>query len=162
MRRNFINDGKAFEKELEKVFAEYQFRGIMRLAKVDPPTRIIGPGRIVYLENPFLDYCGSWTKRGGRAIFIEAKSTKQDKMSVGKESGLRSQQWEQMRHWNRAGAVVFMLWKCGDGVALFTPEGIQSILDEKSRINIEDGQWLWPGKGNAIWDIERAMEESFP
>src|SRR3990167_4399727 len=124
MRSNRANDGRAFQALLEKIFFQYQTEGWMRIKKVDPPTRIVG-GKIMFMANPWLDYCGSWTESGGRMIVIEAKSTKEPRLPIG-HGGLTDRQREALRHWRLAGAVACVLWEYAGSVRLFTEEVIDA------------------------------------
>ena len=76
-RSNIRNTGLSFQKTIVEICKEYNRIGIAKIEKVDPPTRIIGTGykkRIIFMENPFPDFAGTWTAYGGRSIHLEAKS----------------------------------------------------------------------------------------
>lgn len=133
MRSNQANDGKDFEAEIKLCAAEYQFRGWLRLKKVDPPVRTLGGGefrRVIFLQNPWLDFSGCWTERGGRALFIECKSTAEDKLSIGHKggSGVTPDQISSMINWRLAGAVAFALWRCPSGVALLSARFLSDVV----------------------------------
>lgn len=109
MRKNFNNNGKAFEAIIESINLQYQRQGLMRLKKVDPPTRIIR-GQVLFLENPFLDYAGVCTVENGRAVFVEAKSTSYPRLPIGGHGGLSDKQIAALDMWETAGALVGVLW----------------------------------------------------
>lgn len=105
------NRGKQFEKDLEEVFTFYEHRRLLVLRKVDPPTQFIGPGKIIYKANPFLDFVGSWTERGGRMLVIEAKHTDNPKLDISSGAGITTDQMHSLRRWHHAGAVAAVLWR---------------------------------------------------
>lgn len=140
-RTNRFNTGKPFEEELATILTKYGARGQLRLKKVEPPMRFAGR-RIILLPNPFLDFCGSWVERGGRAVFMEAKSTSKNTLPMGK-SGLTDTQLDALRHWHNAGAVAFVLWKY-DGVVRFIAWPWIEKLKRK-HIKIEDCFDVRPG-----------------
>lgn len=124
-RTNRANTGKSFEAELSVLFAELERKGAARIRKVDPPTRVIGGGfrrRVILLPNPFLDYVG--TIAGGRAVFIEAKSTATGRLPFCRSGGLTEEQWQAMRGWHAAGAAVLVLWRQPAGTAVLTVPSI--------------------------------------
>lgn len=109
------NDGRSLQKEIEMIADEYERRGIARLKKVDPPLKIIGTGihrQTIFLDNPFVDFVGTWTARGGRGLFIEAKDTEEPTLKVlVKSGGLTEKQWQALLHWEKAGAACGILWR---------------------------------------------------
>jgi len=114
-RAKRANPGKDFEAALVKQFAVYEVRKIARVKKSDPPSamRCVGPGqfRPILLENPFLDFTGTWTERGGRMIQIEAKSTAEPRLACPADNGIKAAQIAAMREWQDAGALVAVLWE---------------------------------------------------
>jgi len=113
LRTNRFNDGREFQTAVQAQLQDYQFRSIMRLKPVSPPTRIIGGGafrKIIFLANPFSDFIGCWTKGGGRLVLIECKSTAEARLPVGGSGGVTETQWNELQHWNNANAVAFVLW----------------------------------------------------
>lgn len=161
MTSNFTNNGKAFEKALERTIIQYQSRGIMRLKKVDPPTKSFGGGRIIHLENPFLDYVGCWTGRGGRAIFIEAKSTKKPTLAMG-SSGISDKQLDALRHWSNAGAAAFLLWQYNQLCLFVSAQSVALRFTERKHLKLEDGIPVPQGIGNVIHDFLPAMLKTWP
>lgn len=107
--------GRAFETALTEQFKLYAARGICRVEKVEPPTvmRCIGPGRYkpVHLENPFLDFIGTWTAERGRTLIIEAKSTSEPRLACPADNGIKAEQLVAMERWQDAGAFVALLWE---------------------------------------------------
>lgn len=150
------DSGKNFEDRLQEVADAYAARYWLRLRRVFPPARILGGGkfrRVIFTENPHLDFCGSWTERQGRMIQIEAKSTAKPKLPIMVETGgLRRKQSEAIFDWHRAGACVFLLWECGGVVRFFTVKQLWSACDAvagggRKHIRHETGAEVKPGNG---------------
>lgn len=124
--------GKAFENWVDSWCRIYEKAGRATIRKVDPPTRIVGGRRIIFLPNPFLDYIGSWTERGGRTIVLEAKAnvkrSKRLPVNVEKGAGVRVKQWTWLQNWERAGAAAGVLWWNAGDLRLVTPEQIRKAL----------------------------------
>lgn len=86
IRRGHRNqeNGAAFEKMLSQLFAHMATAGLARIAKVPEPLRVLGPGekgiwRAIYIRGAaMVDYQGALM--GGRAVYLEAKYTKAEKM----------------------------------------------------------------------------------
>lgn len=116
MRSNF-NTGKGTE-DLVKIMGEiYESQGRAVLRKVDPPTRTIriaGKPVVIQLDNPFLDFVGTWTERAGRMLVIEVKSTKVARLDVGKDSGVNAKQLAALHAWEKGGAAVGVIWMCDE------------------------------------------------
>lgn len=120
--------GKDFEKLLEAIFTGYHNRGIAKIEKVDPPVRVVGGGkarRIIFLENPWLDYAGTWSEMGGRMLILEAKSTEDERLEIG-EKGITTKQMENLAKWHRYGAAVAILWGHKGAVKVITMATIQA------------------------------------
>lgn len=129
-RTNRSNTGKSFEAELAIHFRVLESRRILRLRKVDPPTRILGGGRkVITLANPFLDYVGVWTAGGGRAIFLEAKSTAEHRLPINRSGGVTEAQFEALQAWDSAGGVAAVLWRYGARTTLWSAEEILSAAN---------------------------------
>jgi len=161
---NALNNGKTFESRILAISKLYEEQHLLRLRKVEAPTLTLGrkpSTRTIYLENPFLDFVGTWTAREGRAVFIECKSTS-DKarrnLSLGK-GGLSDNQIAALESWTRAGAVAFVLWECCGEVRLVTNWIIQKALQsEKRHIAWADAYPVEQGKGFIFYDFLLAME----
>jgi penicillin-binding protein-related factor A (putative recombinase) len=161
-RTNFKNDGKGFESEIAATAEAYERAGIARLQKVDPPVRVFwkaGKQQVIFLKNPWLDFAGVFTKRGGRALFVEAKSIEVGRLKVDADGGLSSTQWSAMKSWRRAGAACCVLWRKHGEVRLYVPEMIQAALDAGDRsLVFEAGVSVPQGQGMVIWDFLSALE----
>lgn len=163
MRTNRHNTGIGFQGMIESTARTYQASGWMRLRKVDPPTRVVGSGaarRIIYLENPFLDFIGSWTERKGRMVVIECKSTSKEKLPFDSSGGVTVAQLDSLRHWHNAGAVAFVLWEFKGQVKMVTAEFLAKCRDENRReehfkyIHWEDlGEPMKQGRGLNLVDF---------
>lgn len=157
--------GKDFEKNLEDVFAAYKRRGIAKIEKVDPPVRVIGGGKfrkIIFLENPWLDYAGTWTEFGGRQLIIEAKSTQDERLPiVEKEGGVTLKQIDDLLDWHRHGAAVGIVWHKAKEVKVITPATLAAVRS----MGLKAFQWrhLGPvvprGEGFILWDVLGAIRE---
>jgi hypothetical protein len=154
MRTNRSNDGRAFQKEIEMTCGGYQSNRVATIRKVDPPTRLIGGGkterRVMFLPNPFLDFCGTWTARHGRALFFEAKSTGTHRLPLG-SGGLTETQQNAMHVWRRACAATFVIWQWSGRCCLFTPEMFP--VDGARSLVFENGLPVPRGTGSIIWDF---------
>lgn len=124
--------GQAFQKRVELGFVALRRAGRATIEKIDPPVRVVGTGqfrRVIFLENPWLDYGGVWTEAGGRAMQIEAKSTEQPRLPVGRPGGLTAQQTANLIGWHRRGVACAVLWGHGDETRILTAEEIESAVD---------------------------------
>lgn len=123
--------GKEFERHLTDLAADYERRRLLVMRKLDPPTRVIGPGKIIYMRSPFVDFSGSWTERAGRSIHIEAKETHDNKLGVGASasSGITVNQVHNLHVWHQAGAVAAVCWKSPDANYLLPI----TVIDELTR-----------------------------
>jgi penicillin-binding protein-related factor A (putative recombinase) len=118
------NRGTAFERELGLLFDAYRGANRADIQKVEAPTKVFGAGkakRTIHLTNPFLDYVGAWTERSGRMIQLEAKHTESPRLALGGADGLTRSQWDAARAWDKAGAMVLLLWQYRDEVRVTTP-----------------------------------------
>lgn len=107
------NQGRAFQNEITRTAEIYEQKGLLRLAKVDPPMRIVGTGharKTIMLDNPFLDFHGAWRERGGRALCIEAKSTEKPTLGLCQSGGITENQWRNLQSWAGNGAACCVLW----------------------------------------------------
>jgi penicillin-binding protein-related factor A (putative recombinase) len=165
MRTNVSNDGRGFQKEIERTCGAYQARRTAVLRKVDPPTKIVGTGdarRVIFMANPFLDYAGSWTARHGRAIFIECKSTATHRLPFKRSGGLTEDQVSALKSWRHAGAAAGVLWQFSGRVVLFIPEDLlpHEASGAKS-LTFESGRPVPRGEGSIIWDFLPVLEAAY-
>lgn len=110
--------GKWLESEIASLSKLYRRDKICDIEKVDPPTRMINKGGkaiTINLANPFLDFIGTWTERGGRTIILEAKESVHPRLPVGVErgDGVSATQMGLLTRWERSGAAVGILWSRG-------------------------------------------------
>jgi penicillin-binding protein-related factor A (putative recombinase) len=114
-RVSLRNTGKGFESMVLATAEVYEAEGVLTLCKVDPPTQVVWsrnkPKVIFKKGNPFLDFVGSWTERGGCALFLEAKSTKDDRLDIYAQGGVTVAQVQSLLRWEKAGAAVGVLWE---------------------------------------------------
>ena len=164
MRTNLLNDGRAFQKEIEMTAKVYAITGNATLAKVDPPTRVFGAGaarRMIYLANPFPDFVGAWTAEGGRALFIEAKSTKTHRLPFKRHGGLTLEQYSALMRWHFAGAAVAVVWQYAGCVALFNADMLAqaSARGDKSLVHA-NGLSVARGTGACVWDFLATLKNA--
>ena len=156
------NNGTAFESHIKLAAEGYAAQGRATLEKADPPTaiRYKGPGKpfVQQLENPFLDFLGVWTERGGRALFIEAKSTEEHRLPICRDNGLTSKQVAALQRWHDAGAVVGVVWHHRGEWRLVTLSLIEMVRAEGSAsLRWADAMTLPRGTGLIQYDFLTAL-----
>lgn len=157
------NNGKPLEAAIKAVAVHYARNGEMRLEKVDPPTRIVFPKRIVFMENPFLDFIGTWTERGGRMVCIEAKSTDGPTLTLKHKGGVTEGQINSMRLWADYGAAVGIVWAYGRDIAFVPVALVFSQLEAGVKhIKWEHACPLVPRNPMYRADFLPALREYFP
>lgn len=133
-----LSRGKQFEADIKARLTYYEADRILVMRKVDPPTRIVGPGRIIFLPNPFLDFLGSWVERDGRAVFIEAKETKDAKLGLEqKQTGITKDQLRNLHIWHQANAAAGVLWRSSEGTFLLPITLIDSLASKSQLKHIK-------------------------
>ncbi len=168
-RANWRNDGRSFQTRIETVLLQYQSKGLLRCKKVDPPVKVLGFGkarRVIFLRNPFLDYVGTWTESGGRAVFFEAKSTSEPRLPFGGGAGVTADQLQVMKLWAQAGAAVFGLWEWrNNGVRFLTLHNFQAADSCGSKSikwgSQESGALVSAGTGFVLFDFLDNMRFTF-
>ena len=170
MRSNAHNTGKAFESMISNSINSY--RDKLKMKKVDPPTRVVGSGnfrKVIFLENPFPDFVGCWTERGGRAVFIECKSTGKPKLPFNSDNGITVKQMQNLHHWHSGGAVVFVLWQHNNSVRLvpapviFDAETANTRHSSVKHVDWENsGTLIQQGIGMCLVDFLPAMHLHWP
>lgn len=152
------NSGKPLEKLVDMIAKEYDRQHVARLRKCDPPTAYVR-GHVVNLRNPWPDFVGSWTSKGGRLLMVECKSTAEDFLPVG-SSGVRDEQVEALTSWAVAGAACFVLWSSSDlsKLRLIPIDTLIHRLTTPGAVKrIRDGQpGVWPvdrGTGRIVFDF---------
>lgn len=155
------NSGKPWEEMIQTSADVYERQGFLRLSKVDPPTKMVGPGRVIWLKNPFLDFVGSWTERQGRALMLEAKSTKDPTLKLRqKDNGVTEDQLWAIDRWHRSGAVTGVLWHVRDKAMYYlSPMALASALIEGRRnVGVDDGVRFTQGVGMVLADFLPALD----
>ncbi len=155
--------GKIFEDSIEGIFAAYKRAGIAKIEKVDPPVRVIGSKsfkKVIFLENPWLDYSGVWSANGGQQLHIEAKTTGDPRLEIG-EKGISDDQVRALLEWHKFGAAVGIAWGHEGQVKVITVETIRVAV----AMGLKSFKWrhLPPcprGEGFILWDILRAIRET--
>lgn len=150
--------GRGFEDEVEATLRCYSSDGFLRCKKVEPPMRIFG-GRTIFLANPFLDFIGAWSERGGRLVCFECKATRECKLGVGGSGGLNERQLDAMRLWDAAGAVAFLLWRhpAKDGMVAL-PSEVElwpcRAMDDLPAKHICAGEGITVGQGTGFRTVD--------
>lgn len=168
-RTNRNNDGRSFERLMESIFVQYERQGIATIEKVSPPARITGPGRrvhtkeVLFLANPWLDFVGVWTARGGQALMLEAKDHRGARLKLACDGGIRVKQIESMERWSRSGAAVCVVWHNAGRAAIISLTEIKAALvDGKKSLEFIKCQRIPTGKGFVFHDILAALKTIYP
>lgn len=141
------NLGTSFEQEIERSCGTYAMNRIAKIHKCDPPTKVIGK-KIIYIENPFPDFVGSWTEKNGRALVFEAKRTEKAMLAVSERSGLKFDQLNQLDNWARGGAFAALLWQHKGETRAMTVPQIRRALRESGRKSLTWDQASILPRGN--------------
>jgi penicillin-binding protein-related factor A (putative recombinase) len=162
------NDGHSFERMVSQTAEAYDRKNILRLEKVEPPTRRIKIGKvwqIVELSNPLLDFAGVWTERGGRALFIEAKSTTgNESLRLEQDGGVTVKQVSALRRWHNAGAAVGVLWELDRrACAMLSHDKLVEVLATgKKSVRFEELPRVAMGMGFVIYDFAVLLRQFYP
>lgn len=159
MSRGGRNQGTSYETELERAFGTYLLNGIAKVEKCDAPTKVLGK-KVIYLENPFPDFIGTWTQQGGRLLTFEAKRTDAPTLGVGK-SGLKTHQLDALDLWHRAGGFSALLWQYRGETRAMTAGQIRKALSETGRKSLmwEQATPLPRGTGWVSYDFLKWAKE---
>lgn len=162
------NQGTWFEGDLVKICRAYRHNGVMELEKVEPPTRVVKrpptfQPEILRMANPFLDFVGVWTRRQGRAVFLEAKSTAEPKLGLKQSGGLSEAQYDSLVRWNAAGAAVGILWAYAQHVR-FVPllACVAQLEAGVKHVKWENATPVPQGTGWVMWDFEKVLASYYP
>ena len=155
--------GSAFESLVEQHWMAYDKQGVCKVEKVDPPTRMAGKF-LIQLDNPFLDYVGSWTERGGRMIVIEAKTTLEPRLPIlGKSGGMTEKQIESFKRWHAMKAAVAVLWQHDDEIRLVHSIHIEEAeWNQRKSIRWDQADKIPRGKGFLLFDWMKSLRELYP
>ena len=161
------NTGTTFEDHVAICCDVYRAQGRADITKVTPPSRclFIGPGRqkTILLENPYLDFVGTWTERGGRAIHLEAKTTQAARLPVGNDAGVNAEQLANLDRWHRAGAAVGVLWEHGSEVRFVSLTALQHAREVEERVSVrwEKAYQIPPGEGFLSFDFLAVLSKLY-
>jgi len=152
--------GQAFEREVGMVCDAYRATGRADIRKVDPPTRTLwkcGKPVTILLPNPFLDFVGTWTEMGGKAVMIEVKSTEEPRLAVlaekQKGSGISHDQLTNALAWEKAGAAVAFLWRHDRAVRLLTPSMVRAATTDRKSVTWTTAHLVPAGLGFCFHDF---------
>lgn len=172
IRRNRFNDGGAFEEMFLRTCECYHAQQVLRLSKVEPPTKVIKDSnnerlrgrRVIFLENPFPDFLGVWTERNGRALMIETKSSMEPVLRIGEGCNLTLKQAEWLCRWHVAGAAVGVVWCYSGHGSVFLPvKQISEAMEAGRRsIKFEEGDVIEQGKGFVLVDFAANLRRWYP
>ncbi len=169
---NALSDGRAFQELLKRTFDSYAAQGVAYIHKTDPPVRVIGFGparKIIFQKNPFLDFIGTWTARGGRTIVLEAKAISGTRLRLllgkGKDGkpkkgdGITEAQLRNALDWSARGALVAFLWHQDGQTRLVTPEmaNAYAVASGEKSIPWLEAHKVPQGNGFALVDVLQAM-----
>lgn len=165
--KNHTNDGRGLESTFLATSEAYFAARVLRLTKVEPPVRVVGWGanrKIIFLENPFPDWTGAWTERGGRSLMIETKSTSEPKLQMANKGMLSINQIEWLKRWHYAGAAVGVVWEFRNHGAVFLPIGqVWEIWQSGRRhIKFEEGDPIVQGQGFVLLDFVANLRRWYP
>lgn len=166
-RKNASNDGLGFEHEMTFTFEAYARAGIATAHKVSPPARIVGSfaaRKVIFMANPFLDFAGVWTRRNGRALFLEAKSTGNGRLPFQRDAGIKVSQWEALQSWHAAGAAVGVIWHRTDTrQTAFLSFSDLRVAQAAQAASIKwEGVTVIPqGRGGVIHDVIAVLESEY-
>lgn len=160
-----MSTGTAYEKSVRLTCEAYEQAGIAYLEKVAPPVHVsrrpAGPGKkpivdVRLLENPFLDFVGTWEARGGKLLMLECKYTTDPLLSIGGDHGIKGKQLASAIRWERSGAAVAFLWRCaagGQDTRLVTPNMVRAQLTRRKSLRWVDAHPVPQGKGFILIDF---------
>lgn len=155
---------QVFEDNIEKVLTQYSHQELMLIKKVEPPTRTLGSGfkrRVIYLENPFLDFIGAWREQGGRLVCFEAKHTDKPRLPLN-DSGLKETQRQAMRSWYNYLGVTFALWGYAGEVRFVSVHLVMQTWRAGAKsIEWEQAEVIPQGKGFVLFDFRVNMLAHF-
>ena len=94
-----------------------------------------------------------------------AKSTKTNRLPIGRSGGITATQVEAIREWGNAGSVVFVLWKVmpEDKVGLvWGKELVSMVEDGLVSIKFSDPNVcpIERGKGFVLWDFLKEIRDT--
>ncbi len=156
------NDGRWLEKQLEITHREYLDKGVAKLEKVEPPTRWAN-GRVIPLQNPFVDYIGS--VRSGRAVHMEAKSTEKPKLNLCNEGGLTARQFDALVDWEKFGAMCGVCWGHDGNIRFISMATMkESLASGIKHIRWEQAEVISQGFGFVLndWLLNLRSAYGFP
>ncbi len=174
VRTNYWNDGRDWEEHVKAIGVDYARAGVLTLEKVNPASRIIGGGaarKVIFMSTRLVDFVGVWTARGGRAIFLEAKSTQEARLPLGRPGGLTAAQVAGLRLWTLSGAAAGLLWRCDEGVFWAPYRDIeQAVVRGQKSLRTENCQSVVPGPKDVVvagakrksWNFELNLSASYP
>jgi hypothetical protein len=162
------NQGTWFERDLVRICNAYRGKRTMDLEKVEPPTRVVKrpptfQPEILRLANPFLDFVGTWTAQGGRAIFLEAKSTAEPRLPLRTSGGLSESQHDALLRWADSGAAVGVLWGHREDVRFVPLIAIAAQLAAGVKhLKWENATPIPAGVGWIRWDFAAVLAQYCP
>tara|TARA_R110000782_G_scaffold12895_4_gene38131 strand:+ start:250 stop:768 length:519 start_codon:yes stop_codon:yes gene_type:complete len=155
--------GDGLEYEIGLICDAYAQQGLAKIHKVDPPTRLVRQGKKVFgvqLPSPFIDWIGSWTKRGGRLVHLESKNTKEPRLGLLTETGLKPDQYQKLIDWDRSGATVGVLWGHRGAMKLISLPTIAHAIETGDKsLKWRHHRSCPRGKGFVTWDFLADLDD---
>lgn len=155
------NTGSTFEEILATQHEAYFAQGRAKIDKVSPPCKVFGsPGRqrVILLENPFLDFVGSWMEQKGRSIHVEAKVTSEPRLGINNATGIKPEQLNNLQRWERTGSAVGVLWYHAGSCRLLSLNQILAARAEgRGSVRWEKAYILHQTADLVFWDYLPAL-----
>lgn len=147
------SSGTRFETYLANTLEAYRVKNLLYMEKVEPPIKTMyGGKRVIHLKNPFLDFIGTWTERGGKMIMVECKLTSEPLLKIG-TNGIKTAQLTNGLKWEQMGAAVAYLWQFEDQTRLVTPRMVASQLKTRNSLRLCDAHPVSQGQGFVLIDF---------
>lgn len=139
---------------------------ILRLTKVEPPIKVARnhPQGFIWLANPYPDWTGAWTERGGRSLMIETKSTMEPQLHIGASTNLSVKQICALGQWHAAGAAVGVVWCYSGHGSVFLPIKLidEICMSGRKHIKFAEGDKIEQGKGFVLVDFVANLRRWYP
>lgn len=169
MSKKSESPAAVFERDIITACDAYHAAGIAKLHKVDPPLRVLhlpgGGKRVVFLKNPYLDFTGTWTARGGKAVHFECKSTDTPQLNIRQNNdgnGIKASQLAAAIQWQTAGAAVAFLWRFRGETRILTPFMVRAQLADRQSLRWCDAHAIPQGPGFLFLDFLSVMARLTP
>lgn len=161
--------GKALEGRIKTVASLYEFRRTLMLEKVDPPSYtsqqfVQGKSEAItrLAKNPFPDFVGTWTERAGRALFLEAKTTTDERIALGGSSGITETQLLNLQKWEKSGAACGVIWECNARWRFVTMRLMRETLSGGRKSLLWEWAEVIPQGPGILFDFVTNLRRAYP